>query len=251
MVMRYQVAENGVARVQLCRPEARNALNRELLEALVRTLNELDLPSLRAVILHGEGRGFSAGADLKERGGLGAAQRSEHTALVRGAADSLASLPVPVVAAVHGFAVAGGAELALACDFRVCAPGTVWSFPEVQLGIFPGAGAPERLPALIGPGLARQMLFTGRPMLADEAFSCGLVQAIAEDPLATATAWTDSIARAAPLAVRALKRALDETACMGDAAIVWRHRQPLDATSDYSEALAAFAERREPRFEGR
>jgi enoyl-CoA hydratase/carnithine racemase len=248
-----EVSATGVALLTLNRPEARNALNRELLERLSSELRQIsEDASLRAVVLHGEGQGFSAGADLKERAGLSVDERSEHTARVRSVADQLAAVPVPVVAAVHGFAVAGGAELALACDFRVCSPDAFWSFPEVHLGIFPGAGAPERLPLLIGPGLARQLLFTGRKMEAQEALSSGLVQAVSEDPLVTAIGWAERVARAAPLAVRALKRALDESAEVGERrAIIWRHRQPLDATSDYSEALAAFSEGRTPRFEGR
>ncbi len=129
---------------------------------------------VRAVIVTGAGeRAFCAGADLKERRMLAPDERAAHTAAIEAAAEALAALPMPTIAAVRGFALAGGAELAIACDLRVAAEDATFGFPEVKIGIFPGAGGALRLPRLVGSGAARDLLFTGRQIAAEEAFRMG------------------------------------------------------------------------------
>jgi enoyl-CoA hydratase/carnithine racemase len=200
-------------------------------------------------------RAFCAGADLKERRMLTAEERAAHTAGIEAAAETLAALPMPTIAAVRGFALAGGAELAIACDLRVAAEDATFGFPEVKIGIFPGAGGALRLPRLVGGGAARDLLFTGRHITVEEAFRIGLVDRLvpADSVLEAAAALAASIAVNAPLAVRAVKRALVES--HGTPLDEARHainalRAALDHTHDYEEGLAAFAERRSPRFTG-
>lgn len=127
---------------------------------------------------------------MKERLTLTPAERSAHTATLAAAADLLAALPMPTIAVVHGYALAGGLELALACDIRLAAADAIFGLTEVQIGIFPGAGGPVRLPRLVGPGKAREMIFSGRRIDAAEALACGLVERVVpieEFPKAVAT----------------------------------------------------------------
>lgn len=249
--------DGHLATITLNRPAARNAIDRELAAALTTALADLAADDrLRAVIVTGAGElAFSAGADLKERLALSPEDRAAHTAAIAAAADALAALPVPTIAAIRGYALAGGAELALACDLRVAAADALFGFPEVTIGIFPGAGGVARLPCLVGTGAARDLLYTGRQIPAAEAFRLSLVDRLvpAADVGPTALALAEQIAANAPLAVRALKRALRDLARLPDALAletVNLHRAPLDATADYAEGLRAFAEHRPPRFRG-
>lgn len=257
LVLVEHEADDRIATLTLHRPRARNALDRRLTAALIAALAALAArDDLRALIVTGAGeRAFCAGADLVERRAMSPEERSAHTAQIAAAADALAGFPVPVIAAVRGYALAGGAELAIACDLRVAAADAVFGFPEVRIGIFPGAGGVVRLPRLIGPSRARDLLYTGRQIAADEALRLGLVDRVVPPAaaVATARALAAQIAESAPLALRALKRALIESAGAAEPlaqAIVARHRQPLDATDDYVEGLTAFAERRPPHFRG-
>ena len=163
---------------------------------------------------------------------------------------------MPTIAAVRGFALAGGAELAIACDLRVAAQDATFGFPEVKIGIFPGAGGALRLPRIVGSGAARDLLITGRRITAEDAIRLGLVDRLApaESVVEAAVELADAIAANAPLAVRAVKRALEESqGRRPDEARrrVKALRSALDSTADYEEGLAAFAERRSPRFTGR
>ena len=250
--------ESHIATLTLNRPEALNAISRRLAAELLATCAALSgREDVRAVIVTGAGeRAFCAGADLKERRLLAPDERTAHTVAIEAAAEALAALPMPTIAAVRGFALAGGAELAIACDLRVAADNATFGFPEVKIGIFPGAGGALRLPRLVGGGAAYDLLFTGRNVAADEAFRLLLVDRLvpAASVLKTATALATSIAANAPLAVRAVKRAVEAGhARPPDEArrAVNALRAALDATADYEEGLAAFAERRSPRFTGR
>ena len=246
-----------VATLTLNRPQAFNAISRQLATDLLAACDLLGGPTeVRAVVVTGAGdRAFCAGADLKERLGLSAAERAEHTALIEAAAEALASLPMPTVAAIRGYALAGGAELAIACDLRVASDEAVLGFPEVKVGIFPGAGGALRLPRIVGSGAARDLLFTGRQIPAGEALRIGLIDRMVtrEDVQATAMGLATTIAQNAPLAVRAVKRALADSLGQSPAdarRIVNALRMSLDGSLDYEEGLRAFSERRAPQFTG-
>ena len=247
-----------IATLTLNRPDALNAISRQLAADLRGTCGALtERDDVWTVVVTGAGeRAFCAGADLKERRRLSPTERTAHTVAIEAAAEALAALPMPTIAAVRGFALAGGAELALACDLRVAAENATFGFPEVQIGIFPGAGGALRLPGIVGDGAARDLLFTGRRVTAEEAFRLGLVDRLVPvgSVLESAAELAGSIAANAPLAVRAVKRALvaSRGAPFDDARrAVNALRADLDVTNDYEEGLAAFAERRQPRFTGR
>lgn len=250
--------EHGrIALVTLNRPAKRNALNRSLAHALSTTFADLARRrDLRAVVLTGAGeQAFCAGADLTERRALSPDDQPRHTHEINAAAEAVASLPVPVIAAVRGYALGGGAELALACDLRVAGEDATFGFPEVRVGIYPGAGGVLRLPALIGPGAARDLLYTGRRIDAATAFRLGLIDRLvpAGETVPAALALAAVIAANAPLAIRALKSALTRTAGLPPdraSEIIMRLRDALDGSRDYAEGLAAFAERRDPDFHG-
>jgi enoyl-CoA hydratase/carnithine racemase len=250
--------ESHIATLTLNRHEALNAISRQLAAELLATCSGIaDRDDIWVVIVTGAGeRAFSAGADLKERRMLSPGERTAHTAAIEAAAEAMAALPMPTIAAVRGFALAGGAELAIACDLRVAADDATFGFPEVKIGIFPGAGGALRLPRIVGSGTARDLLFTGRRITAEEAFRLGLVDRLAPaaSVLGSAVELAGSIAANAPLAVRAVKRALAESHGTTDddaRRAVNALRAALDNTDDYEEGLAAFAERRSPRFTGR
>jgi methylglutaconyl-CoA hydratase len=248
---------DGVATLTLNRPEALNALSRALAAELLAVLRDLAVrPDLRVVVLRGAGeRAFCSGADLKERATLTPEERGAHTAAIAAAAEALAALPVPVIAAIRGYALAGGLELALASDIRLASDDAIFGLTEVRIGIFPCAGGPVRLPRVVGPGKARELIFSGRRIDAHEALACGLVERVAPTAeLNGAVAeLAEQIRAAAPLAVRAVKQALGRALDVSERdalAYAEQVRRPLDATRDYAEGLAAFAERRPPRFTG-
>lgn len=247
----------GVAVVVIDRPEARNALSLALTDGLSEALASLAAEiDLRVLVVTGSTESaFCAGADLRERQAMAAGERTDHTDRIAAIADALALFPTPVIAAINGYALAGGMELALGCDLRVAGQNAVFGLPEVKIGIFPGAGGVVRLPRIVGASVARDLIYTGRRITAAEAFEVGLVDRLTptSETLETALEIAGEIAANAPLAVRAVKQALWESDGLPDRAahrVVQARRRTLDGTRDYREGLAAFAERREPQFTG-
>ncbi|MEW6074191.1 MAG: enoyl-CoA hydratase-related protein [Planctomycetota bacterium] len=240
------------------RPEARNALSFPLLKRVRGLVAEIarDL-SIRAVLVTGRGeKAFSAGADLKERRGMSDDRARAHVAQIQALAADLAALPQPTIAAIHGVALGGGLELALACDLRVAAADAQLGLPETSRAILPGAGGTQRLPRLIGLARAKDLILTARRIDAAEAERIGLVDRVAPPGglAAAATHLAEAIAANGPLAVRAAKAAIDGGFDLPLAAALEHERrcwERLLGTSDRLEALAAFAEKRPPRFEGR
>jgi enoyl-CoA hydratase/carnithine racemase len=247
--------ELWLAIITLNREDVHNAISTRMARILADRLASLGSDEeLRALIVTGKGeKAFSSGADLRERHRMTPRQRTAHTNQIRECADRIYEFPVPVIAAVRGFALAGGAEIAIACDIRVAGESAIFGFPEVKRGIFPGAGAVERLPRLIGSSRARRLLFTGRQIDATEALSIGLIDSVVPDDyvMTEAKRHCRDIASQSPAAVRALKKAIraSETRPL-DYAIeqIAAIRADLDAGDDYEEGLAAFVEQREPRW---
>jgi enoyl-CoA hydratase len=204
--------DGGVATVVLNRPRALNAFNSEQLEQVLAALRDLRADdSVRCVVLTGAGdKAFAAGADIKEMVDLSAEAGLAFGRLGHAVTAAAEALPQPVIAAVNGYAFGGGCELALAADMRLAAENAVFAQPEVSLGIPPGWGGSQRLPRLIGPGLAAELIFTGRRVAADEALRIGLVNAVypADQLLPEAAKLAARIAANSPRAIRAAKRAM-------------------------------------------
>jgi enoyl-CoA hydratase/carnithine racemase len=203
--------EDGVATIRLDRPKV-NVLNiqlqTELLE-LTREVTERD--DVRAVVLYGGERAFAAGVDIKEMKDMSYADMVKRSGWMQDVFKAVARIPKPVVAAVTGFALGGGCELALCADVRIAADNAQLGQPEILLGIIPGAGGSQRLTRLVGPSKAKDLIFTGRFVKADEALAIGLVDKVvpAADVYAEALAWAKQFSNAASLALRAAKEAID------------------------------------------
>jgi enoyl-CoA hydratase len=243
--------DGGVAVVTIDRQDALNALNVATLTELRDTLRELaDDESTRAVVLTGAGeKAFVAGADIKYMGGLDAGEAKGWGALGHEAARLLEEMPKPTVAAINGFALGGGCELALGCDLRYASSRAKLGQPEIDLGIVPGWGGTQRLARVCGLGVAKELILTGHMVDAEEALRIGLVNAIADPVLDHAVDVAQKLAAKSPLALRVAKRLLNlspgalerEAEEFGD----------LFSSEDAKEGLAAFAEKRPPRFTGR
>lgn len=249
---------DGVLLLTLNRPEAMNALSSALSVEVTKVLAGVALRrELRAVIITGAGeRAFCAGADLKERRDLDAgakwAQRTRGWELNR----LIFELPQPVIAAVHGWCLGGGFELALFCDLRIASEDAVFSFPEMTLGAYPGAGAAIMLPRLIGRGRAKEIFFTARRVNAEEALSLGIVEHVVsrEQLLDKAFELASQIKLSSPLGVAGIKRMVNigtDLGFEGAVALNEALRRPLEASSDYAEGISAFFEKRKPLFEGK
>jgi enoyl-CoA hydratase len=209
MFVDIEPRDDGVTVLRLDRPPA-NALSRALLEELAAAARSLATHPPGAVVVTGSERIFAAGADITEFGG------PEEAAIVGGhfreALDLVARIPRPVIAAVNGYALGGGCELALACDLRVAADNATFGQPEILLGIIPGGGATQRLARLVGSSRAKDLIFTGRQVSADEALRIGLVDRVvpAADVLAETLAWAGDLARGPSVALALAKRAIDD-----------------------------------------
>lgn len=247
-----------IAVLTLDRPKQLNAIGSETVDRLTLALHELrDNDDVRALVVAGAGRAFSAGADIGEIESL-TAPRQFHS-FVRRLTDAYALLedfPKPSVAAVHGFAFGGGLELALACDLRVAERGTRLGLPEMKLGVLPGAGGTQRLPRLIPPAIAKQMILTGEPIDAERAHSLGLVNELAEPggALGAAEALAAALTAGAPLALAAGKRLIDYGLGMDLEAAISYERETVSvlfSTEDRVEGLKAFRERRPGDFQGK
>ena len=246
----------GVALVTLNRPEALNALSFALLDELAAALEALDGdPACRAIAITGSGdRAFAAGADIRELAPQTSAALTESGAFAPW--DRIAAIGLPLIAAVRGFALGGGCELAMACDMIVAAEDASFGQPEIRLGVMPGAGGTQRLTRAIGKARAMELILTGRTMTAQEADAHGLVTRIVPAP-ATVDAALELAARIAampPLAVRAAKAAILDAEERSLSVGLARERVAffgLFDTDDQAEGMAAFTQKRPPAWSGR
>jgi enoyl-CoA hydratase len=247
--------EEGVATVLVDRPDAMNALDVATLTELRERLHEQrDDAAVRAVVLTGAGdRAFIAGADIKYMSGLGSDGAKEWGALGHDVATLLETMPKPTIAAINGFALGGGCELTLACDFRYASSRAKLGQPEINLGIIPGWGGTQRLARVCGIGFAKELILTGRVVDADEALQRGLVNAVHDPVLESALETARLLASKSPLALAAAKAATNR-ALQGDHAEHLHseadHFGDLFASADAKEGLSAFIEKREPNFVG-
>ncbi len=248
----------GAAWVTLNRPDVRNALSRAVNLRMQEISNELDQrEDVRAIVITGAGdKAFCAGADLKERKGVPAAESSTYINAIAGAINGWGEVRKPTICAMNGSAYGGGLELAMACDFRILVEGAEVGLTEVRLGIMPGAGGTQRLPRLVGEARAKELILLGRRIPAARALEIGLVhQVVPRDKLkATVEAMLAELAACAPLSVASAKSAIERGYGKSMTEGLDIERECYDVTlfsEDRDEGLAAFAEGRPPRYQGR
>jgi enoyl-CoA hydratase len=249
--------EGGVTVLQLNRPQKKNAFNAELRREMEAALETIAAdPRQRAVIITGGEEFFCAGADIGEILEANTAEATyRHAREFQLLFDRIESLPQPVVAAVAGYALGGGCELALACDFRIASEGTKFGLPEIKIGAFPGGGGTQRLPRLIGAAKAKEMILTGEPIAAEQALQLGLVMKVVpkDKLLQEATSFAGKLAALPRLALEASKMLINkgteidlasglemEARCFGN----------LATSHDLHEGTSAFLEKRKPNFTG-
>ena len=205
--------KDKIAVLTINREKALNALNSQVLDELDAALDAIDLNTVRALVITGAGeKSFVAGADIGEMSTLSKAEGEAFGKKGNDVFRKIETFPIPVIAAINGFALGGGCEISMSCDIRICSENAVFGQPEVGLGITPGFGGTQRLARLVGPGMAKQMIYTARNIKADEALRIGLVNAVypAEELMAAAEKLASSIAANAPIAVRACKKAIND-----------------------------------------
>lgn len=252
--------DDGVGTIRLDRPPM-NALNVTVQEEVRAAASEASSrDDVFAVVLYGGEKVFAAGADIKEMAEMSFAEMSEHSHALTSAWKMVATIPKPVVAAVNGYALGGGCELALTADRRIASSAATFGQPEIKLGIIPGAGGTQRLPRLIGPAKAKDLIFTGRMVDAAEALEIGLVDEVVpaeEGPAAVyrrAVEWARQFVGGPAQALRAAKSAIDKGLGVDLATGLEIERQAfagLFATQDRTIGMRAFIEKTDPKFQGR
>ena len=252
----YRV-EDSIAFITLNRPKALNALNTE-------TLGELDAAvsaagkdeNVKVIVITGEGRAFVAGADISQMRSLTVQEGRDMTILGQEVFTRIENLDKPVIAAVNGFALGGGCELAMACDIRVASDKAKFGQPEVNLGIIPGYGGTQRLPRLVGKGAAKYLIFTGEMISAEEAFRIGLADKVvpAEELMDSVIALAKVIMSKAPIAIKMAKHAINNGLNVDLKSGVAYEAEAYTttfSTEDRVEGMSAFLEKRQAEFKNK
>lgn len=246
---------DGVALIRIIRPEVRNALNLETRRELAAHFRAMeDDPAIRCVIITGDETAFAAGADLKEM-----SDKSALDMYMMGSRKlwkAIADFPMPVIAAVNGFALGGGCELAMHADIIIAGEGAQFGQPEIRVGIMPGGGGTQRLLRAVGKFKAMKLLLTGEIVSAAEAETMGLVSEVVPDAevLERALTMAGRIAKAPPIAVRQIKEVVANGADASLESALWLERKAFELlfdTEDQKEGMAAFLEKRKPDYKGR
>lgn len=236
--------------ITINRPKALNALNSDVLKELDACLDGINLETTRVLILTGAGeKSFVAGADIGEMSTLTKAEGEAFGKIGNDVFRKLETFPIPVIAAINGFALGGGCEISMSCDIRICSENAVFGQPEVGLGITPGFGGTQRLARIIGVGKAKEMIYAATNIKAEEAYRIGLVNAVypLEELMPAAKKLAGKIAKNAPIAVRACKKAINEGLdAVMDEAIVIEEKLfgSCFETEDQKEGMKAFLEKR-------
>jgi enoyl-CoA hydratase len=255
--LQYECAD-GIATVRLNRPNKLNAINPEMIADFRKLVNDVRAdPGARIVIFTGNGRAFCAGADIAALSKVGGpADFMSFIERVQTAFNAIEDLDRPAIAAINGIAYGGGCELALCCDFRVMAEDAGIGVPEIKIGLLPGAGGTQRLPRMLPTAIAKQMIYTGDPLSAQQAFHHGLVNEIAPagQALEVAVQLARKLLKLPPVGIRCAKLLVDIAQNGSLKTGIEAERQAMGllyATDDRREGLSAFLERREAKFSGR
>ena len=246
----YEV-EGAVGIITINRPKALNALNSQVLDELSEAFDSVDLETVRALILTGAGdKSFVAGADIGEMSTLTKAEGEAFGKKGNDVFRKIETFPIPVIAAVNGFALGGGCEISMSCDIRICSDNAIFGQPEVGLGITPGFGGTQRLARTVGIGMAKQLIYTARNIKAEEAYRIGLVNAVytQEELIPAAKKLASNIAMNAPIAVRNCKKAINDGIALDlDEAIVVEEKLFGDCfeTEDQKEGMANFLRKKD------
>jgi enoyl-CoA hydratase len=249
--------EGPVSVIQINRPQKKNSLNTELRHEMEEVLKEIaNDRAIRAVVLTGGEEIFCAGADISEIEGTASAEAAyQHAREFQILFEQLEALPQPVIAAVSGYALGGGCELALACDFRIASDTARFGLPEIKIGAFPGGGGTQRLPRLIGTAKAKEMILIGDPITAEQALAVGLVMKVTPKAklMEEANAFAARLASLPRLALQASKMLINRSQEMDLASgleLEARSFGALAHTHDLAEGTKAFMEKRKPNFTG-
>lgn len=245
----------GIVQIRLNRPERLNALGLDMVDALQAAITHAIADRAPVLVVRGTGRAFCAGADLKERRTMDEAARVRHNRAINAAVDALAAAPMPTICMINGLAMGGGCEIALACDLRYAAEDAQIGLTEARIGAIPGAGGTQRMPRAVGASRALELMLIGEPITGKRAEEIGLVnRAVAGDKLDEHVMRIATVLAArSPTGAQTIKRLVYRGLEMPLADALAQEGLALRevlASSDYAEGLAAFAEKRQPRFGG-
>ena len=246
--------ENDIGIITLSRPQALNAINTQMVAELDVTLREWATENLSAVILTGEGKAFAAGADISQMSSFTAVEAQQFALNGQRILRLLETFPAPTIAAVNGFALGGGCELAMCCDIILAAPRALFGQPEVRLGVIPGFGGTQRLLRRVGRQAGLELMMTGRNVKAEEAVQLGIALRIEEDVLAAAKQLAESIAKNGPISVRLVKEVVNTTDRLDMETGLAQEAMAFGlcfASEDQKEGMSAFLEKRKATFTGK
>jgi len=253
----YEKGE-GIATITINRPDALNALNEETIsEILTRLEDAKNDENIKVVVITGAGdRAFSAGADLKMMKGANAVRGTELSRIGQHMCDYVEALGKPVIAAINGYALGGGIELAMACDIRIASENAQIGQPEINVGLIPGWGGTQRLPRFVGKGIAKEMIFTGKRIDAKTAERLGLVNSVVSaDQLKTKVKELAlELAAKPPIAIKLSKVLINNSTETHPVAGLWQEAEAFGlvaSTEDFTEGVTAFLEKRKPQFKGK
>lgn len=246
-------ARSGIFVIEIQRPESMNALNSELIEELTEIIAEVETSSdVKTLVITG-GKNFAAGADISEMVDLDKEGAYDFT--FGKVYDRIENLDIPTIAAISGYALGGGLELALCCDIRIASKNAMMGFPEITVGIFPGGGGTVRLPQIIGEGRAKEMIFFGKPMTAEEAKLIGLVNMVTEESelIAFTMKMAEKLANGPGIALKNAKKSVRGCSAIRESNLHYERElwSQLFTTKDQGEGMDAFLSKRKPIYQGK